>query len=145
MWRGEEEREREERERGGGTGEGRAEREKTEEWNGFANKPSCTVGDVGNCRWQCEIQSDGCSFTWRMPQNGEDGSFYDNITHFADRAVLHPPQADYTRVLLHASLSFFFLSQNTFVGLAPSFLALISPASFTTCVIISSHPLIINA
>lgn len=43
-------------------GGGRAGREREREggsegWNGFANKPSCTVGDVGNSRRHYEMQA----------------------------------------------------------------------------------------
>lgn len=38
-----------------------------------------SVGDVGNIM-KCKLMS---GFTRRMPSNGVDGCFYDNINHFS--------------------------------------------------------------
>lgn len=50
--------------------------------NGFANKPSCTVGDVGNSRRHYKMQA----YVWLYSKdavNGVDRCFYDNINHFS--------------------------------------------------------------
>lgn len=56
--RGREERKRGREKREGGIGGGKEGREESEEWAGneFANKPSCTVGDVGYIL-KCKLMS----------------------------------------------------------------------------------------